>query len=270
MKRYLLIIILFFVVLNVQAISRGEYVLDNADILSVDTENYILEYSNYLKDELNIDYAVITTKEEYDNFDNYTDYLYDRYHISDKGILMVIDKNNRTINIHVGSKLSKIIPDSIIDKYIKKYMIGYYKNDLWDDGTSNGYTAFYKLLCNYYGIDSEILEVYEGDNFLNKYRSAIITIIMTICIALGYSLMRYFRYRFLSKRKDKISNILHDIIFYSSIFINVLLFILAYYFGIEIFLAIFAIEMISIISSYLNNDNKSVRRKKRGKVHSNR
>ena len=268
MKKIILIILICIITLNVHAIGRNEYVIDDAKILSNDTKNYILEYSNYLKDELNIDFVVITINNEEANLNDVSRELYDEYHISKKGILMLVDKKSRNINVLVGDKLSSIIPDDIINKYIKEYMIGYYSNDLWDDGTKNGYTAFYKLLCNYYGIDSEILEVYEGDNYLNKYRNIFISIVMVLCVAIGYNLMKYYKNRFITKKKNKTTNLVNDIMFFCSVFINVELFIIAYYFGFNIFLMVFLVEIISIISSYFTNSNN--KRSKHGKVHSNR
>ena len=102
-----------------------------------------------IKDQEQIDYVVVSAKTNND-LKAYTNELYDELHISNKGILMVVDKDSRSIQIQVGKRLSNVISDSVINKYIDKYMIGYLKNEEWDDGVRNGYTAFYKLLCNYY------------------------------------------------------------------------------------------------------------------------
>ena len=271
MKKILIIFIAIFSFFNVNAIGRNEYVIDNSKIFSKDTENFILELSNYLKDQEQIDYVVVSAKTNND-LKAYTNELYDELHISNKGILMVVDKDSRSIQIQVGKRLSNVISDSVINKYIDKYMIGYLKNEEWDDGVRNGYTAFYKLLCNYYGIDSSILEVYDGNSFLNNYRMLIISVIIFICTMIGYNLIRYYRDRYVRKPKDKVSKVLNDIIFYSCIFINVELFIVAYYIGLNYFLVVFAIEIISILSSYFNESEnakkkrievKRIRRKKK-------
>ncbi len=268
MKKIILVILICIFTINVQAIGRNEYVIDDAKILSIDTKNYILEYSNYLKDELKIDYVVITLDREYDDLEKEANALYEEYHISQKGLLFLVDKNSRNIQVLVGNKLSKIITDDIINEYINDYMVGYYKNDDWDDGTKNGYTAFFKLICNYYDIDSEILKVYDGDSFINKYRTYIITLIMIICIGIGYNLMTYYNNRYVKKNKKDV-NIVNDIMFFCSMFINVELFIIAYYFGFKIFFMVFAIEIISIISSYYSHNTKK-RSKKNGKSNTSR
>ena len=58
---------------------------------------------------------------------------------------------------------------------------------------------------------------------------------------IGYNLIRYYRDRYVRKPKDKVSKVLNDIIFYSCIFINVELFIVAYYIGLNYFLVVFVI-----------------------------
>jgi len=271
MKKFIVFLIAVFSVINVYAIGRNEYVIDNSNIFSKDTENFILELSNYIKDEEQIDYVVVSADTNGD-LKNYTNKLYDDLHVSNKGILMVVDRDSRSIQIQVGKRLGDVIPDSVINEYIEKYMIGYLKNEEWDDGVRNGYTAFYKLLCNYYNIDSSILEVYDGNNFLNKYRMLIVSVIIFLCTMIGYTLIRYYRDRYIRKPKDKVSKVLNDIIFFSCIFINVELFIISYYLGFNYFIVVFAIEIISIISSYFNeSDNnrkkrieaKKIRRKKK-------
>ena len=62
MKKILIFFIAIFSFFNVNAIGRNEYVIDNSKIFSKDTENFILELSNYLKDQEQIDYVVVSAK----------------------------------------------------------------------------------------------------------------------------------------------------------------------------------------------------------------
>ncbi len=255
MKKIIILLVTLLSFINVCALGRNQFVMDGAELLSKDTENYILEYSNYLKDQVGVDFAVITIDVGEVDLPEYTEKLYDSYHVSNKGIIIVADKNSRGIQIQVGTRFSDVISDEVINDYIEQYMVGYLKNEEWDEGIKNGYTAFYKLICNYYDIDSEVLEVYDADSFLNEYRTSIISVIVFICTFLGYGLIKYYRNRYIKRNNDKMSNILNDFMFFACVFINVELFIVAYYFSLKDFLMVFAIEMVSIISAVITEGN---------------
>ena len=257
MKKILLVLLVLVSFINVNALGRNQFVMDDANLLSVDTENYILEYSNYLRDEVGVDFVVMTIDIENIDLDQYTTQLYDYYHVSNKGILIVANKSSRAIQIQVGTRFSDVIPDDVINDYIEQYMVGYLKNDEWDEGIKNGYTAFFKMICNYYDINSEVLEVYDGDNFLNNYLMVIVSVIVFVCTMLGYNLIKYFRRRYMCKY-DNTKKILNDVIFFTSVFINVELFVVSYYLGFKYFVVVFIIEMISIISSFFGDTGPNV------------
>lgn len=101
------------------------------------------------------------------------------------------------MKVKVGEDLSNVITDDIISQYIDLYFMPYLKQGEWDLGIRNGYSSFYKLLCNYYDIDSSPMNVYTGKNILDKYRFPIITIIVFIC-----SLLSYFISKFIMSRKN--------------------------------------------------------------------
>ena len=257
MKKILLVLLVLVSFINVNALGRNQFVMDDANLLSVDTENYILEYSNYLRDEVGVDFVVMTIDVENIDLDQYTTQLYDYYHVSNKGILIVANKSSRAIQIQVGTRFSDVIPDDVINDYIEQYMVGYLKNDEWDEGIKNGYTAFFKMICNYYDINSEVLEVYDGDNFLNNYLMVIVSVIVFVCTMLGYNLIKYFKRRYMYKY-DNTKKILNDVIFFTSVFINVELFVVSYYLGFKYFVVVFIIEMISIISSFFGDTGPNV------------
>ena len=98
MKKILLVLLVLVSFINVNALGRNQFVMDDANLLSVDTENYILEYSNYLRDEVGVDFVVMTIDVENIDLDQYTTQLYDYYHVSNKGILTLGEKQDGNIS----------------------------------------------------------------------------------------------------------------------------------------------------------------------------
>ena len=83
MKKLIYFIILFLMIipLNTLGLVRQSdeiYVTDSAQILNNETEDYIVTYSEFLKENKNIDYYVVTVKSlEGISLEEYTDYVFD-------------------------------------------------------------------------------------------------------------------------------------------------------------------------------------------------
>ena len=188
MKKLIYFIILFLMIIPLNTLglvkqSDDIYITDSAQILNNETEDYIVTYSEFLKENKNIDYYVVTVKSlEGINLEEYTDYVFDSFKMNDLGLLIVISHDDRSIRIKAGSELSKVIESSTIDNYIDSYFMPYLKNDDWNTGIKNGYSSFYKLLCNIFKIDSSTMTVYNGKSFINNYRYTIFIVILWICI----------------------------------------------------------------------------------------
>lgn len=277
-KKYILILVFILLLcpFNIKALvtqSSDIYVTDNANVLKDETKDYIVTYSDFLKDKEKIDYYVVTLKSlEGINLEEYTDYIYDSFNMNEKGLLIVLSKSDRQLRIKTGTKLSKIIPDDVIEEYINSYFIPYLKDEDWNSGIKNGYSSFYKLLCNYYEIDSSPMTVYNGLSFINKYKYPIFMIILFICSFLSNKLGTYY----FNTKKGKITPTFKtDFISILGILLNLYLLLIIYYLLPLGVIVVIGFEVINIIGLKENfqeekilkrKNNKKLRRKIRKKV----
>lgn len=231
MKKLIYFIILFLMIIPLNTLglvkqSDEIYVTDSAQILNNETEDYIVTYSEFLKENKNIDYYVVTVKSlEGISLEEYTDYVFDSFNMNDLGLLIVISHDDRSIRIKAGSELSKVIESSTIDNYIDSYFMPYLKNDDWNTGIKNGYSSFYKLLCNIFKIDSSTMTVYNGKSFINNYRYTIFIVILWICIFISGFLAK--KIVNIKKGIEKVSTI-KDFLIAISIIMNIYLLYFCY------------------------------------------
>ena len=277
-KKYILILVFILLLcpFNINAIvtqSSDIYVTDNANVLKDETKDYIVTYSDFLKDKEKIDYYVVTLKSlEGINLKEYTDYIYDSFNMNEKGLLIVFSKSDRQLRIKTGIKLSKIIPDDVIEEYINSYFMPYLKDEDWNSGIKNGYSSFYKLLCNYYEIDSSPMTVYNGLSFIKKYKYSIFMIILFICSFISNKLGTYH----FNIKKGKITQTFKtDFISILGILLNLYLLLIIYYLLPLGVIVVIGFEVINIIGLKENfqeekilkrKDNKKLRRKIRKKA----
>ena len=231
MKKLIYFIILFLMIIPLNTLglvkqSDEIFVTDSAQILNNETEDYIVTYSEFLKENKNIDYYVVTVKSlEGISLEEYTDYVFDSFNMNDLGLLIVISHDDRSIRIKAGSELSKVIESSTIDNYIDSYFMPYLKNDDWNTGIKNGYSSFYKLLCNIFKIDSSTMTAYNGKSFINNYRHTIFIVILWICIFISGFLAK--KIVNIKKGIEKVSTI-KDFLIAISIIINIYLLYFCY------------------------------------------
>lgn len=277
-KKYILILVFILLLcpFNINALvtqSSDIYVTDNANVLKDETKDYIVTYSDFLKDKEKIDYYVVTLKSlEGINLKEYTDYIYDSFNMDEKGLLIVFSKSDRQLRIKTGIKLSKIIPDDVIEEYINSYFMPYLKDEDWNSGIKNGYSSFYKLLCNYYEIDSSPMTVYNGLSFIKKYKYSIFMIILFICSFISNKLGTYH----FNIKKGKITQTFKtDFISILGILLNLYLLLIIYYLLPLGVIVVIGFEVINIIGLKENfqeekilkrKDNKKLRRKIRKKA----
>ena len=264
MRKHFLIlfIVLLLIPLNVFSLvekSVNEYITDQGQLLSDETEEYIYNNSKYLDDIIHLDYYVVTV----DNLSNleieeYADKLYRKFNLREKGILILISKDDRKMRVKVGEELSDVVYPQIIDEYINNFFMTSFKNGNWDEGIKNGYSAFYKLLCNYYDIDSSDVEVYR-DNFITKYQTYIIIIIIWIIMIIGYIFSEYFYRLFLNKISKNVN--MDTAIFGVCLFISMLLLNLTYLIMPKAVIIVLLFELVAIFSNILNHSSNMKKRK---------
>lgn len=266
MKKTIIYIISFFIFLvplRCMASFDYEFVKDEAKLLKKDTIDYIDVYSNYLKNNLGIDYYVLTIHSLDDvTIEDYTDYIFEAGNLSDKSILIVISKEDRKLRVKVGGELSKIISNKTIDDYLNDYFVPYMKTEEWDLGIKNGYSAFFKLICNYYEIDSQVIEVYDGNSFINRNKSYILLFIVWMTSIFSYVYCSYMKK---SYKNVKLISYKDNVVFMLCFIVNILLLFLAYYVMPISLLIVLLSEIILIysdLSSWKSSRKGKIKRKK--------
>lgn len=265
MKKYLILLLLIIIapinVFSLVSKSEYEYITDSSEVLTEETTNYIYEYSSYLNEMEDIDYYVVTVK-DLDNYsiEDYADKVYKSFNISQKGILILLSTDERRLRIKVGEDLSDIIYPQLIDEYIEQFFMPYFKNGEWDEGIKNGYSSFYKMICNYYDIDTSEINVYD-DNIFIKYKNYIIFLIIWFITLIGYIFSEYFFRLFMYK--DKTNQNMDTVIFGVCLFISMLLLNLTYLIMPKALIIVLGFELIAIVSNIMNHTKKNDKQKKK-------
>lgn len=269
MRKHLVFLFLLLLLfpLNVFSLvdkNENSFVVDQANILTDETIEYIDGNSHYLNESLAIDYYVVIV-ENLNNFtvEEYADKIFDKFNISEKGLLILISTDDRKMRVRVGEELSDIIYPQIIDEYIEQFFMTSFKNGEWDEGVKNGYSAFYKLLCNYYDVDSSEIEVYK-DGFISKYKNYILFLIVWVITIIGYIFSEYFFRLFLKKNSSNVN--MDTLIFGVCLFVSMLLLNLTYLIMPKAIIIVLAFELVAIFSNILNNSNDKGKKKRKRRV----
>lgn len=261
-----IIILLLLIPLSVGALvkmSSYRYVTDDANVMSEELIDYIYIYSKFLKEKMDINYYVVVV----DNIENYevesySEYVFNTFDVGSRGILMFISKEDRKIRIDIGYELEDTFSADTLDKYIDIYMMPYFKNGDWENGIKNGYSAFYKEICDHYNVDSSELVVYDARYLTSNYKYFIILAIIFINSFISYVFTSFFLrlYNNKCKYKGKSKDI---ILFILCLFINISLFYLAFMLVPLSIIFILGFELLAIKTNYDNNFNKNKKNKRK-------
>jgi len=231
MKRIVFLVLLFlflipFSVLGLVKPSSVLYVTDDAKVLSSNTENYFVRYSDFLSQNNQIQYYVVTVPnlEGYD-LDTYVESVYSSFGIGSRGLLIFFSKEERTIKVIAGHELGLFLDDEAIQEGIDLYFMPYFKNDDWEAGIKNGYSAFYKMICNYYDIDSTEMIVFDGKDIVTKFKYPILLVLLFFSSSIAYIFCKTLKRAFRSSKKS----FSHYFTFGFSLLLNFLLLIIAYF-----------------------------------------
>lgn len=172
MKKKILITFIALVTLlstiNVNALVEPTpefYINDYANILSEETENYILNKSVALEKATSAQVVVVTVPNlEGQTIEEYATDLFRSYGIGNaeenNGLLLLLALEEREFRVEVGYGLEGVLPDGLTGRYQDQYIIPYLSENRWDEGIKNGYNAFVQKICEYYEITNlEIEEV---------------------------------------------------------------------------------------------------------------
>lgn len=274
-KKIVVLIISFFLLfsnLNVYAIvgvSDKYFVNDYANLLSNNTEEYIVNCSSFLKENVNSEIVVVTVNNlENISIEEYSDTLYEQYNIGDytdnKSILILVSLEERTVRVKVGSGLSNYFTDNLINSYIEDYFAPYFKENNWEYGIKNGYSAFCKTICDIYGVDADSMIVENGGTFFYEYKVEI----LIFCILFVMFSCNYFTKFLVRKYKDKITTEYYEeALFYIVVMIDSFIFYYYLVFDIKYFLILLGFFVVSIIGcvDFDNTKKKKKIKKKKGK-----
>jgi len=252
---------IFFLPINCFSINKVTYIYDEANFLKNDTYQYLEEASHFLKDTLDIEYYLFTVP-SLDNvsINDYGNNLFDEYHISSQSIVIIYAKLEKQVHIHVGSSLSKLISNKIIDNHINSYFLPFLKYEEYDRGLKNGYNSFYKLILESYHLDGDKIEVYDSLDFKLKYKGIILLLIYWICTIFAYIFCNFFKKRFLSKK----INLTMIFIFVVILITNIWLFNIAYSIEKKNLYILLFLELISIMSAlYIPSGNLKKNKKRK-------
>ena len=200
MKKYIyyLIIFLFFLIpsscLAIVEPTNEFYVNDYANILSQETEEYILQRSLALNEVDGTQIVVVTVKNlEGMPLEVYANKLFNSFGIGDEdknnGLLLLLALEEREFRVEVGDGLSGVLPDGKTGRFQDEYIIPYLKDNKWDEGIRNGYDAFYSEIVevNNLNVDyTKPVEYYSDNNSGGEISSFGFALTVFIAIISGF------------------------------------------------------------------------------------
>ena len=156
----LVVILLILLTVNVNAVvspTNDFYVNDYADVLSSETEQYIINTNVNLQEQTGAQVVVVTiTSLDGKSIEEYATELFRNFGIGDKeknnGVLLLCTTGEREFRIEVGYGLEGALPDGKTGRIQDQYIIPYLKQDNYNDGILNGYNAVLETVSEEYGV----------------------------------------------------------------------------------------------------------------------
>lgn len=169
MKKYIYFLIIFlFLLFPIKSYAivkptSNFYINDYANILSSETEQYILEKSVALNNADGTQIVVVTVPDlDGMSIEEYAYGLFNSFGIGDdeknNGLLLLLALEERKFRVEVGDGLGGILPDGKTGRFQDEYIIPYLSENKWDEGIINGYDAFYSEIIKLSNLDIEYNE----------------------------------------------------------------------------------------------------------------
>lgn len=160
------------------------YVADYANLLDSDVKNYIITTNKSLCSQTGAQVVVVTVDNlEGENIEEYATALFRKFGIGDKtknnGVLILLALQERKCRIEVGYGLEGKLTDGKTGRIQDNYMIPYFKNNDWNNGIKNGFSAIMQEIENEYGI------TVGSENPTNKNDESTEFVIIAVETALG-------------------------------------------------------------------------------------
>lgn len=133
------------------------YVNDNAGILTTTTKQYIMNTNVELERKTGAQIVVVTVKSlDGMSMEDYANQLFNSWGIGDKnkdnGLLLLCSYGDRKFRVEVGYGLEGKLPDGKTGRMQDEYIIPYLREDKFDEGIKNGYSAFLQEVADEYGV----------------------------------------------------------------------------------------------------------------------
>ena len=196
----LAVIIVSFVCTKAFAVlspSKEFYVNDFAEILSDETEQYILNNSAALCEKTKAQIAVVTVKNlEGKEIADYALELFRSWGIGDKelnnGILILLSLEERKVRIEVGSGLEGRVNDSKAGRFLDTYAVPHFKSDEWDEGIKALYSAILSEVYGEYNLEvpSEVDKIVKDAEPEEDHAGTIFAVIVMVVI-FGFALIPF-------------------------------------------------------------------------------
>lgn len=133
------------------------YVNDYANILSSETEQYIMNTNVELQQKTGAQIVVVTVASlDGMSIEEYANELFNNWGIGDEtkdnGLLLLCSYGDREFRVEVGYGLEGILPDGKTGRLQDEYIIPYLKENNFDEGIKNGYSAFLQEVASEYDV----------------------------------------------------------------------------------------------------------------------
>lgn len=169
-------LVILFIIVNTFTVSSlavvspttDFYVNDYAELLDTETENYIINANKSLYSQTGAQIVVVTIPSlEGDSLENYATELFRNFGIGDKsknnGLLLLLALEERQFRVEVGYGLEGILPDAKTGRIQDEYIIPYLKQNNWNDGIKNGFSAFLEVVASEYNVEVEAQTATAGE-----------------------------------------------------------------------------------------------------------
>ncbi len=191
-KKFFGLIMLIFIILAfyyttyaVVNFTDKNYVNDYANVLTAETENYIINANKELEEKTKAQIVVVTVNSlEGKTIEEYATELFREFEIGDKkknnGVLLLCSTGDRKFKIEVGYGLEGALTDGKTGRIQDQYIVPYLKNNNYDEGIKNGFSAVIEEVCKEYNI--ELSEVEVSAVASSNLGTIIYEIFITLCI----------------------------------------------------------------------------------------
>ena len=179
---------------------KDKSVVDDSNIISTKTEEYINKTGNELEKEADVKLLVMTVSNLSGySFEEITYNLTNFVSITTKKtdvVVFFVYFEEESYDIKVSDSLSDVLSESDLAEIKEKYINSYFENDEWDNGVKNGYNAIYEKIVEAKDLDIDYTKPIDPNNENNTnvnttiftiVISLVIIVVTIICIIIEYT-----------------------------------------------------------------------------------